>query len=155
MHGETPRLRRRRDEPCQDVTTKPHPPQNDEQQQRIKEQLQTRSVGGRPVTDEGDRLQRQIDYALESLARTDAEVERLRVEMPQIIKTAVREAVPEVILSADEQRSLRLLIQRQEQGIKLRQAIIEKSLTALMWAAIVGVAVVIKEYMIAHGMWRP
>jgi hypothetical protein len=107
------------------------------------------------IDDERTRIQRQLDYLGESMSRVDQEVDKLRDGLPAAVKAAIKEAMPEVVLSADEQRSLRLLIKRQEQNLKLREAIIEKSLTALMWAAIVGVGLMIKEYMVSHGMWKP
>ena len=107
------------------------------------------------LDDERSALARQIDYLGDSLTRVDAEIEAVRRTMAEDIKRAVKEAVPEMILSPDEQRSLKLLIKRQEQAIAFRTAIIEKSLTSLVWAAVVGAALVIREYAIAHGMWRP
>ena len=96
--------------------------------------------------DEGmdrDDSRRTVSVAASDLQALRAELRSLREEMPNLI------------LTPDEQRSLRLLIQRQEQSVRFREAIIEKSLTALMWTAIVGVGIVVREYMIAHGMWKP
>lgn len=41
-------------------------------------------------------------------------------------------------LTGDEQTWVRLAIVKQEQSIKLRQAIIEKSLTSLIWSSLAG-----------------
>ena len=57
-------------------------------------------------------------------------------------------------LTDEERQWVRLAIQREAQSIKLRQAIIEKSLTALIWAGIVGFFSVLYEYLKAHG-WKP
>jgi len=54
-------------------------------------------------------------------------------------------------LNEDEVRAIRLLIKKQEQSIQLRQAIIEKSLTGLVWMAIVGFGYVFIEWAKAHG----
>ena len=103
--------------------------------------------------------QPDVRYLAEALARLEVDVEKLRQEIPQIVARAVKDALPEVVLTPTEQRKIlefmNIEIARAAQGVKLRQAVIEKSLTALMWAAIVGVGVVIREYLIAHGMWKP
>jgi GAF domain-containing protein len=44
-----------------------------------------------------------------------------------------------------------LAIQRQAQSIKFRQAIIEKSLTGLVWAVIVGFVFIAREFLNNHG----
>lgn len=54
-------------------------------------------------------------------------------------------------LSEDERRWVRLAIQREAQSIKLRQAIIEKTLSGLVWAALIAVGVVVFEYLKSHG----
>jgi hypothetical protein len=54
-------------------------------------------------------------------------------------------------LNKDEQQWVRLAIVRQEQSIKLRQAIIEKSLAGLVWSAIVGVGLVFLDFLKGHG----
>lgn len=55
-------------------------------------------------------------------------------------------------LTGDEQRWVRLAIQREAQSIDLRRAIIEKTLAGLAWAAIVGIGAVLLEYLRAHGL---
>lgn len=54
-------------------------------------------------------------------------------------------------LSTDEQHWVRLAIAKQEQSIRLRQAVIEKSLAGLVWAGIVGVGVIFMDYLKGHG----
>ena len=54
-------------------------------------------------------------------------------------------------LSEDEQRWVRTAIKHQEQSIRLRQAIIEKSLTGLVWAAIVAMGAMFLQWATAHG----
>ena len=44
-------------------------------------------------------------------------------------------------LSEDEQRWVRLAIQREAQAIALRQSIIEKTLTALVWSGFIGIGI--------------
>lgn len=54
-------------------------------------------------------------------------------------------------LSDDEVRWVKLAIEKQEQSIKLRQAIIEKTLGGLVWAALVALAYLIFDFAKNHG----
>jgi hypothetical protein len=54
-------------------------------------------------------------------------------------------------LTEDEQRWVRMAIKKEAQSIALRQAIIEKSLTGLVWAAIVGVGAMFLQWATTHG----
>jgi len=54
-------------------------------------------------------------------------------------------------LTGDEQQWVRLAIAKQEQSIALRQAIIEKTLAGLVWAAIVGAGVIFLDFAKNHG----
>lgn len=68
-------------------------------------------------------------------------------------KVARAEPVHEC-LSTDEQQWVKLAIAREAQSIKLRQAIIEKTLSGLAWAALLGLGVMIAEFAKNHG-WKP
>jgi hypothetical protein len=54
-------------------------------------------------------------------------------------------------LSDDEVRWVKLAIHKQEQSIKLRQAIIEKTLGGLVWAALAGLAYLLFDFAKNHG----
>ena len=54
-------------------------------------------------------------------------------------------------LSDDEVRWVKLAIHKQEQSIALRQAIIEKTLGGLVWAAIVGFGYIVFDFLKNHG----
>jgi hypothetical protein len=54
-------------------------------------------------------------------------------------------------LSEDEVRWVKLAIEKQEQSIKLRQAIIEKTLGGLVWAALAGLAYIVFDFLKNHG----
>ena len=54
-------------------------------------------------------------------------------------------------LSEDEVRWVKLAIEKQEQSIKLRQAIIEKTLGGLVWAALAGLAYIVFDFAKNHG----
>ena len=73
----------------------------------------------------------------------------------EMIQTAVREAMPRPMMTEQEHAWVKLAIERQAQSIAFRRQVIEKSLTGLIWAGIVGLGLIVREYAIAHGMWRP
>ncbi|WP_288076712.1 hypothetical protein [Pseudomonas sp.] len=55
-------------------------------------------------------------------------------------------------LTEEEQRWVRMAIQREAQSIELRRAIIEKSLGSLVWSAIVGLGLLVLDYLKNHGL---
>lgn len=55
------------------------------------------------------------------------------------------------VLTDEEIIAIRLLIKKQEQSIALRQAIIEKSLTSLVWSGIVGLGYMVVTWATQHG----
>jgi len=54
-------------------------------------------------------------------------------------------------LTDDEQRWVRMAIEKEAQSIALRQAIIEKTLTSLIWMLIVGIGYVFLDFAKQHG----
>ena len=74
-----------------------------------------------------------------------------RDQLIAAIATAVRQRATDTNLSDDEQRWVRMAIKKEAQSIALRQAIIEKSLTGLVWAAIVGMGAMFLQWATAHG----
>lgn len=81
-------------------------------------------------------------------------IDELRDALPGQIRDAVDSCLTGHMLSEDERQWVRLAIKRQAQSIRLREAIVEKSLTGLVWAGIVGAGVVVMEYLKGHG-WKP
>lgn len=78
---------------------------------------------------------------------------------PEDRQTLIAEVVAAVALrpatlSDDEQRWVRMAIQREAQSYRLRQAIIEKTLSGLVWAAIVALGLLFIDYAKNHG-WKP
>jgi hypothetical protein len=65
----------------------------------------------------------------------------------------ITEAIQSVpaVLSDDEQRWVRMAIQREAQSIDLRKAIIEKTLAGLAWAVIVGAGYLMMDFLKNHG----
>ena len=71
-----------------------------------------------------------------------------RAELIADIAAAIRASSN---LSEEEARWVRLAIHKQEQSIKLRQAIIEKTLGGLVWAALAGLAYLLFDFAKNHG----
>jgi hypothetical protein len=81
---------------------------------------------------------------------TPDERKDLVLELAEILK----QTRPDAEFSNDEVRVLKLLIRRQEQSIALRQSIIEKSLTALLVAAVLGLFGMAVAWLASH-VYRP
>lgn len=81
------------------------------------------------------------------MAMTKAERDELVAE----IAAAVRVRSTDAGLTEDEQRWVRMAIQREAQSIELRKAIIEKSLAGLVWMLILGIGSVFVSWATAHG----
>jgi len=54
-------------------------------------------------------------------------------------------------LTDDEQRWVRMAIEKEAQSIDLRKAIIEKTLTSLIWMIVVGIGYVFLDFLRDHG----
>lgn len=72
-----------------------------------------------------------------------------RVEFIADITAAIHIAQP--VLSEDEQRWVRMAIQKQAQSTALRQAVIEKTLAGIVWALVVGLFYLVVDFLVAHG----
>ena len=98
---------------------------------------------------------REANILAGMVAATERRTDRLEDELPGYIKEAVEAAVNGRFMSDDERTWVRLAIQREAQSIKLRQAVIEKTLTALLWVILSGGAAVawagIQEWAKNHG----
>lgn len=79
---------------------------------------------------------------------TDAE----KTEFLQAMVCAVQTNTPSV--TNDEVRWVRLAIQREAERAALRKAIIDKSLTGLVWMFLLALGKVFYEYALSHG-WKP
>lgn len=74
-----------------------------------------------------------------------------RDELIAAIAQAVAEKAKPASLTENEQRWVRMAIQKEAQSIELRKAIIEKTLGGLVWAGLVGVGLVLLEWAKTHG----
>lgn len=64
---------------------------------------------------------------------------------------AAIQAVP-ATLTDDEQRWVRMAIQKEAQSYELRKAIIEKTLAGLVWAGLLGIGYLIVDFLKNHGL---
>jgi hypothetical protein len=76
-------------------------------------------------------------------------------DIREMIRSAVQEAMPKALLTEDEHSWVKLAIRREAQMIAFRTAVIEKTFIGLIWAGIIGLGIIVREYAIAHGIWRP
>jgi len=74
-----------------------------------------------------------------------------RDEFITAIALAVAERAKPASLTDDEQRWVRMAIRKEAQSIELRKAIIEKTLGGLVWAALIGLGIVLLEFAKNHG----
>ena len=70
------------------------------------------------------------------------------------IAAAVYKRSTDTALSTEEIHYVRLAIHKEAQSIKLRQAVIEKTITGLVWLAVVGLGALLLEWAKNHG-YRP
>jgi len=72
-----------------------------------------------------------------------------RKQLSEDIASAIQSHI--TVLTDHEIVAIRLLIKKQEQSIELRQAIIEKSLTSLVWSGVVGLGYILLNWATTHG----
>jgi hypothetical protein len=113
------------------------------------------SVTRRHVDHTDTGVAAEIDALANMQAATEARVDSMHEDMHALVKRTITEALDSTkLLSEDERMWVRMAIKREAQSIKLRQAIIEKTLTGLLWMLILWVGVVFYEYIKSHG-WKP
>jgi hypothetical protein len=78
--------------------------------------------------------------------------DQTKLELIQLVKTAVNEAVEQHPLSPDEVHWVRMAIEAQAERAKLRKAIIEKSLAGLVWICIVAAGGWVADFVLRH--WK-
>lgn len=68
------------------------------------------------------------------------------------VAAAIKATEPAPVLTEEEQQWVRLAIQKEVQSIKLRQAVIEKTLAGLVWSGLVALGYVIVDFLKNHGL---
>jgi len=66
--------------------------------------------------------------------------------------TAALKAAQQADLSDEEKQWVRLAIEAEARKIRFRDAVIEKTLTGLVWAGIVGAGYVFLDFFKTHGL---
>lgn len=85
---------------------------------------------------------REASVLADMLAGSDRRIDAIIEQLPDRIEGAVGRAMAASHqLTAEQHQWVLLAIQREAQSIRLRQAIIEKTLAGLVWAAVVGLGV--------------
>jgi hypothetical protein len=89
----------------------------------------------------------------------DAKKYEMEAAVREAITLAVQEALPPSTLSLEEHRWLQLAMKRDAQSVAFRQKIIESTAT---WAILLVIGwliglgfLLIHDYAVAHGMWKP
>lgn len=67
------------------------------------------------------------------------------------VAAAINASASVQALTEEEHQWVRLAIQKEAQSIKLRQAVIEKTLAGLAWSALVGLGYVFLDFFKNHG----
>lgn len=87
---------------------------------------------------------REASVLADMLAGSDRRIDEIIDQLPDRIEGAVGRALAASHqLTAEQHQWVLLAIQREAQSIRLRQAIIEKTLAGLVWAAVVGLGVLV------------
>ena len=103
--------------------------------------------------DERSRVWRAIEMNGLRIDDISARIDDLQASMRETITQAVKDSMPRALLTDEEHRYVQLAIKRESQRIAFRQKVIDNTLTGLVWALVVGLGVMVKEYLVAHG-WK-
>ena len=99
-----------------------------------------------------------IDGMASMLTGLEQRIDQHDKHIDDLVATTVDRAVANLkasMLSDEERLWVKLAVQEQAQRVKFRQAIIDKTLTGLVWGALGWIGLVLVEYAKAHGMWKP
>jgi hypothetical protein len=78
--------------------------------------------------------------------------DQTRLELVQLVKSAVSEAVEAHPLSPDEVHWVRMAIKAEAERAELRKAIIHKTLAGLAWMALAGFGTWAVDFFVKH--WK-
>lgn len=104
---------------------------------------------------EREAFWKALHMTSDRITELEAVVHTRNEMMRDSILSAVREAMPSSLLSDDEHRWVKLAIEKEAQSIAYRKKVIEHTTTGLVWAAIVGAGIIVREWAVAHGLWKP
>lgn len=80
----------------------------------------------------------------------DRRCEQTHEDLPEMISSAVAKHLEERALSPEQRQFLLMLIKREERRDALRKAVIEKTVTGLMWSLVVAAGVILREWFQSH-----
>jgi hypothetical protein len=80
---------------------------------------------------------------------------RRRDRLVHDIAAAIRHQLTEDALTDEEQRWVRLAIEKQNQSIKFREAVITKTFAGLAWAGVVALGYLVLDYLKTHFGFKP
>lgn len=108
------------------------------------------------MDDDVRKAQRDAASALALSRQTNARVDELMTDLGGLVTQAVERAIANQPGIREEEREfLALAVKAQAQRVKLRQAIIEKTVPSLVWASLLGLYFFVKhmveEYLKAKG----
>ncbi len=86
------------------------------------------------------------------IAQVEGSLEKRSELLRIVVQAAVREAMPSSLLSEEQYRWVELAIQKEAQSIAFRKAVIEKTTLGLIWSGIIGLGLIFKEFLVAHGI---
>lgn len=99
----------------------------------------------------------EVDALAAMLGAIERRIDQHDAHVDVLVDRAVNKAVAQMtstLLTEEERLWVKLALQAQAQRVKLRQSIIDKTLTALIWAALLWAGTILLEYIKAHG-WKP
>ena len=88
-----------------------------------------------------------------SASDEDQREEHISVVIRSAVQEAVTEAVEKYMPAEAERKWVQLAMKREARREQLHNAIIEKSLTALAWAVLLGIGSIIYQWLQLHG-WK-
>jgi hypothetical protein len=104
------------------------------------------------LEDERAAIQGQLHYLGAEVGRHDTALEQIEERM-EAVKNELLHAIEKAYsgtLSEDERMWVKLTIKREGQRIEVRQAVIEKTLSGLVWLAIIGIGIAVLDYVKDH-----
>ena len=104
-----------------------------------------------------EKMVQDNNLALDLVEQLQQRMDTLVLHLPQMVKEAVEGVISDLPQPTEEEREfLKLAVASEAQRVKLRQAIIEKTVPGLVWAGITITALTLKklveEYLTAHGV---
>jgi hypothetical protein len=93
------------------------------------------------------------DFLVGMIDILDKRVDRLVADTPDRVSVLVAEHMKGG-LDEDHVRWVKIMVEKQAQSVKLRQAVIEKSMVSLVFLLLGWFGLVVYDYMVKHG-WKP